>query len=163
MFKAQSMAHMHIKPKLIKRPNNKGHAKRDPIGLHSRWPKPTWASHTHLPPCTNSSCMQSTMSTWRKCKHFTLNSATTTQPPPPTPPHNLTHALIPAHANPANLASPYTPPYRNPFPHTRRSPPSRSNPFTTQDNHTPQRRHDQILSLPPQPWPHYRRMQSTPG
>ncbi|QCE03360.1 hypothetical protein DEO72_LG8g1384 [Vigna unguiculata] len=29
-----------------KRPNNKGHAKKDPIGLHSRWSKPTWASHT---------------------------------------------------------------------------------------------------------------------
>jgi len=34
------------------------------------------------------------MSAWRKCKHFTLNSATTTQPPPPTPPHSLTHAPL---------------------------------------------------------------------
>jgi len=35
-----------FKPKPIKRPNNKEHASKDPIGLHSRWPKPTWASHT---------------------------------------------------------------------------------------------------------------------
>jgi len=35
-----------FKPKPIKKPNNKGHAKKDQIGLHSRWPKPTWASHT---------------------------------------------------------------------------------------------------------------------
>jgi len=30
----------------IKKPNNKGHAKKDPIGLHPRWPKATWASYT---------------------------------------------------------------------------------------------------------------------
>ena len=35
-----------FKPKPIKRLNNKEHAKKYPIGLHSRWPKPTWASHT---------------------------------------------------------------------------------------------------------------------
>jgi len=35
-----------FKPKPIKRPNNKEHAQKDPIGLHSGWPKPTWASHT---------------------------------------------------------------------------------------------------------------------
>jgi len=46
MLKAQSMAYMHIKPKPIKRPNNKGHAQKDPIGLHPTWPKPTWASNT---------------------------------------------------------------------------------------------------------------------
>jgi len=46
MLKAQFMAHMHLKPKPIKRPNNKRHVQKDPIGLHSRWPKPTWASHT---------------------------------------------------------------------------------------------------------------------
>jgi len=39
----------------------------------------------------------------------TPNFATTMQPPPPTLPHNLTHVLIPAHANPANLASPDMP------------------------------------------------------
>jgi len=46
MLKAQSMAHMHLNPKPTKRPNNKGHAKKDPIGLYPRWLKPTWASHT---------------------------------------------------------------------------------------------------------------------
>ncbi|QCE09077.1 casein kinase 1 [Vigna unguiculata] len=35
-----------FKPKSIKRSNNKEHAQKDPIRLHSRWPKPTWASHT---------------------------------------------------------------------------------------------------------------------
>jgi len=33
-------------PKPTKRPNNKGHAQKNPIALHPRWPKPTWASHT---------------------------------------------------------------------------------------------------------------------
>ncbi|QCE10501.1 Herpesvirus [Vigna unguiculata] len=35
-----------FKSKPIKRLNNKGHAQKDPIGLHPRWPKSTWASHT---------------------------------------------------------------------------------------------------------------------
>ena len=73
-------------------------------------PSPTTSTSTHLPPCTNSSCMQPTTSAWRKCKPFTPNSTATTPPPTPTPPHNLTHALILAHVNPANLASPDTPP-----------------------------------------------------
>ena len=81
---------------------------------YSSAPSPTTSTSTHPPPCTNSSYVQPTTSAWRKCKPFTPNSAMTTPPtpptPPPTPPHNLTHALIPVHANPANLASPDTPP-----------------------------------------------------
>ena len=42
------------------------------------------------------------------CNDYAANTSNPT--PNPTPPHNLTHALIPAHANPANLASPDTPP-----------------------------------------------------
>jgi len=41
---------------------------------------------------------------------FCNDYATNTSNPTSNPPHNLTHALIPAHANPANLASPDTPP-----------------------------------------------------
>jgi len=40
-YKARLEAMTTFKLKPIKGPNNKRHAKKDPIGLHSRWPKPT--------------------------------------------------------------------------------------------------------------------------
>jgi len=94
-------------------------------------------------------CMEEMQTLHTKfCNDYAATTANPIPPPTRTPPTSL-HQI--------------RPPYRSPFLHPRRSPPSRSNPSTTQDNHTPQRGHDQILSLPPQPWPHYRRMQSTLG
>ena len=46
MLKVQCMVHMHLQAQARQEANNKGHAQKDPIRLHPRWPKPTWASHT---------------------------------------------------------------------------------------------------------------------
>jgi len=46
MLKAQYMAHMHLQAQAHQEAQYKEHAQKDQIGLHSRWPKPTWASHT---------------------------------------------------------------------------------------------------------------------
>jgi len=40
------MAHMQLQAQAHQEANNKEHAKKYPIGLHSRWLKPIWASHT---------------------------------------------------------------------------------------------------------------------
>jgi len=69
-------------------------------------PSPTMSTSTHLPLCTSSSCVRSTMFAWRKCKPFTPNSAMIMPLPPPTPPHNPL-APTPAHASPANPVLPY--------------------------------------------------------
>jgi len=44
--KAHYMAHIHLKAQAQSKANNKKHVKKDSNGLHSRWPKSSWASNS---------------------------------------------------------------------------------------------------------------------
>jgi len=82
-------------------------------------------------------------------------AATTANPTPPPP------ALIPDHESPANPALLDMLPLMSPDPTSLMRPYK----LTSSRHHArrpfPQCGYDQILSLPPQPWPHYRGLQST--
>jgi len=104
-------------------------------------PSPTTSTSTHLPLWTSWSCVPPITSVWRKYKPSIQNFAMIMHPLPPTPPHNplswsktTRTPTTPFHQIRSPKCSQISPPWRG-FT-------GRPHPTTTQDDNSPQRRHD---------------------